>query len=181
MWGGLNLFVTNRIKQKWQYVASTPRSQRHRASFSSVLSWITCSGWAGCRVLKRLQQAYGEAHVVRTWGHMSELWSKSSNPRWSCKWLQPLERLWTKSTHQAAPVSESQELWDNKCCFKPLNFGVICYAAIDKKIQQINEVSAKQKRNIVYEFIYKRESNWDLESEMTFSRWWLLSWDLMDE
>lgn len=28
-------------------------------------------------------------------------------------------------------ILDSQQLRDNKCCFKPLSFGIICYIAVD--------------------------------------------------
>ena len=134
--GGRNeLFLTKRIKQKWPYVSSMQRSWRHRASLSSALS---CSGalgkpaarfWRDSGSPRRGTYEKKQATRKQVLQFPARLQMAAA---WLTSCLQPRERLWARISRQAAPVSESQDLGDDKC-FKPRGFGVICDAAIDKK------------------------------------------------
>lgn len=51
-------------------------------------------------------------------------------PSWLLSCMQPHERSGARSTQQSCSwIPDSQKLEDNRCCFRPLSFGITCYAA----------------------------------------------------
>lgn len=150
--------MTNKTWQKWWYIASKIRILKKRPQLPSwvcVLSiaWITHSGRGK---LLCCQQPYREAYVARHWrfqptskeerpasSHMRQHGSRFAGPGrawrclqpWPAAWLQPGERL--RQNHSSRAFLDS---WCSKplrfeiintSCFKLLNFGIICCAAID--------------------------------------------------
>ena len=105
-----------------------------RCSLSLVLSlsfspFWECSLW-GKRVpcCENIQEAYGEAHVVRNWSLLpTTMWmGLEADPsdlvgRWmraslATAGLHPHERSWARTTQLSwSPISDSQKLRDNKC------------------------------------------------------------------
>ena len=60
-------------------------------------------------------------------------WAFTGQQPWSAAWLHPHKKIWVKVPSQAIFRFLTHRSKDNKCYFKPLNLGVICYATIHNK------------------------------------------------
>lgn len=104
-----NCHVVNTLKHTWNGLHG--EEQRPRTSEDWLLPTAQCVSFAG------------------------RLPSPSQALRWRpprlTTWLQPWDNLWASQIHPAKPFLDSwpTEMIVNVCCFKLLNFRVICYTA----------------------------------------------------
>lgn len=78
--------------------------------------------------------------VKRAWKWFRPRWTpRWLQPQWT-PWLQHSEKPWSRKPSKAAPGSLTRGHWAmiSVCCFKPLSFGVIYYAAINNSCTQYN-------------------------------------------
>lgn len=132
---------------KLGYERTPPLSYEHSAYHP--LSWSFWWSQEPCHKL-----SCGEAHMARNWGStlVNNLWEiKSCLQQFEGAWKQIHPKMELKTTVAEADtltkalwgtqrqdptepylIPNPQKLWDNKCCFKSLHCGIICYTAIQK-------------------------------------------------
>ena len=135
------------IKHSWCYVTSRARlwkGQLPSGSFTlELLLWQEASSFA-MRILKKPWEklSWGKPRIaVRNCKHqLTVMWmnlnlgSGSLSPSQAFRWLQPWPTPWLRP-HETSWAKLLLNPWPKEsvriinCCFKPLNFGVICYAA----------------------------------------------------
>ena len=151
MWAGpSDLFLTNRIWQKWWVATSKIRLRKIVTSISLAHSlWSFSFVWfdeASCHAVSCFSV---EANMARSWGQPVRKWGPESNGLQGTESHQhPCEWAWKQNFPQSgldcnasrhfdyshetqmtqlicAQILAPQKLWGNKyCCFKPWSSGV---------------------------------------------------------
>lgn len=124
----------------------------HRGSFlvfSSFLGHLCSGSLLPCG--EDTQEAFGEVYMVRSWGLLpttmwgSHLGNKSSNPTQAFRWQHSRQH---PDPQIDPPSKTTPEFLTHRnynriyyCHFKPLTFGMICFAAIDNSCGKRKETS----------------------------------------
>lgn len=124
-------YVNNRLLQKTQCVQCLKPG--HKRYSSALVSQITCSRGANHLAMRILKRSHGEATGRET--NISAMWASPLRGRSS--WVsQLLATLWDPEADKQLShfqIRHPKKLWDtihDYCCSKPLNFGVVYYAAV---------------------------------------------------
>lgn len=146
-WSFLKL-LNRRIGQQWQNVTSEIRLQE-ACDFCHLYLWLVLLVWVftrwRCELLcwrgqwgrKRKRAVTGPSPANCLWGHnlpqpASEPGSAAS-PRQAFRWDHNLGCYLDFSFVQDPETRDR----DNKCCFKPLSFWIICYITVDHEYRPV--------------------------------------------